>query len=131
MIKANLPESYGWKGQIYEQGDREIPDDLAIALGLLPPTLEEPGTPDLPGTPMHDSPFVVELINSATTPKELTPLPGIGEGAAKRLLVHRPEAGYESLQQLVELCPELQKAPYRVDWGAILAYSGDANEQPD
>ena len=37
-MKVHLTEDKGWRGQIYLKGDREIPDELAIALGFLPNT---------------------------------------------------------------------------------------------
>lgn len=34
MIKVHLTEDNLWRGVTYLKGDREIPEDLAIALGI-------------------------------------------------------------------------------------------------
>lgn len=119
MIKVHLTEDSSWRGRLYLAGDRLVPQELAIALGKVP--AESPPPP-----PSETSIPALELINSATDAKSLTPLPGIGEGAAKRILLHRPEAGYASFEQLQELCPELAKSPYRVEWAAISAWEPDS-----
>lgn len=38
MITVHLDEDKCWKGVIYLAGDREIPEDLAEILGLIPAT---------------------------------------------------------------------------------------------
>ncbi len=140
MIQTTLTEFHSWKGQIYAPGDRLIPDDLAAAIGVMPKAKARAKTkPEAAGS---DDPTVIEvppgasvsdaltLINQAAEASELKPLPGIGEGAAKRLLAHRPDGGYDSLEQVQELCPELAKSPYRVDWGAIALWQPEPGE-PD
>lgn len=112
-MKVTLNEDKAWRGQVYLTGDREIPEDLAIALGLTEKA--ESGTPDSPRYPLS----LPTLLNQATDPKDLEPLPTVGKGAAKRLLANRPEAGYESLEQVRSLNPELEQAPYRVDWSKV------------
>jgi hypothetical protein len=39
-MKATLTQNIGWRGATYLKGDRQIPDDLAIALGLVPETVQ-------------------------------------------------------------------------------------------
>lgn len=121
-MKVTLTEDKAWRGQVYLMGDREIPEDLAIALGLTEKA-EASGTPDSPRQPLS----LPTLLNQATDPKDLEPLPTVGKGAAKRLLANRPEAGYESLEQVRSLNPELEQAPYRVDWAKVETYT---QEQP-
>lgn len=128
MIKVHLTTDQTWRGKLYLAGDRLVPQELAIALGKVP--AESPPPPDPtetspPPTPTSSLP-ALELINAATDAKGLTPLPGIGEGAAKRIILHRPEAGYASFEQLQELCPELAKSPYRVEWAAIAAWEPES-----
>jgi len=121
MIQATLTDTYSWKGQIYEPGDRLIPEDLAAAMGLKPKAETKKQKAATKEEQPSDAPTIpaLTLLNSASDPKDLTPLPKIGEGAAKKLLANRPESGYESLEQAAELNPELAKAPFRVDWTAI------------
>lgn len=133
MIEATLTERYLWKGQVYEPGDRQIPDDLAAALGLTGKKQKTGGkvksektVTEAQSTPPSQS---LTLINQASEPAELKPLPGIGEGAAKRLLLHRPEGGYASLEQVEELCPELTKSPYRVEWEAIAQWQPETETE--
>lgn len=127
-MKVTLKADQLWQGTLYPAGETEVPADLAIALGFEPedsPQSPNPPTPTSETEPAHPDSPALEFINQAGEAADLKPLPGIGDGAAKRLLLHRPEGGYESLEQAIELCPELAKAPYRVDWEAI------ANWQPD
>jgi hypothetical protein len=35
MMQVNLTEDQSWRGVLYPAGDREVPDELAIALGLM------------------------------------------------------------------------------------------------
>jgi hypothetical protein len=42
MITVHLTEDKCWKGVIYESGEREIPEDLAEILGLMPQPQPEP-----------------------------------------------------------------------------------------
>lgn len=124
-MKVTLTEDKAWRGQVYLTGDREIPEDLAIALGLLQ-QVEVSGDPELVVNSDHWLNLIAAL-NQAADPKDLEPLPTVGKGAAKRLLANRPEAGYESLEQVRSLNPELEQAPYRVDWAKVETY---AQEQP-
>jgi hypothetical protein len=41
MIQAHLTFNVGWKGATYLKGDRQIPDELAIALGITSQVMEE------------------------------------------------------------------------------------------
>jgi hypothetical protein len=34
-MQVNLTEDQSWRGVLYPAGDREVPDELAIALGLM------------------------------------------------------------------------------------------------
>jgi DNA uptake protein ComE-like DNA-binding protein len=122
-MKVTLTEDKGWKGQVYLKGDREIPEDLAIALGLLQ---LESGVPDSEVQADHWLDLMA-AINQATDPKDLEPLPTIGKGAAKQILANRPEAGYSNLDQVRSLNPELGRAPYRVDWAKIEQYAKSAD----
>ena len=127
MIQATLTDSYSWRGIIYEPGDRSIPDDLAAAIGIKPkPGRAKAKTSTQEATVENQNSLT--LINQATEAGNLIPLPGIGKGAAERLLLHRPESGYESLVQVQEFCPELSKSPYRVDWEAIALWQPETGE---
>lgn len=55
-MKATLTEAQLWRGVLYPAGDREIPDDLAIALNLKP------------ATPAAELPDVLPLGNTESTP---------------------------------------------------------------
>jgi hypothetical protein len=41
MIQAHLTFNVGWRGATYLKGDRQIPEELAIALGLTSQVMEE------------------------------------------------------------------------------------------
>ncbi len=121
MPTVTLFADHLWRGQLYPQGDRDVPDDLAIALGL---QLRQPTATNTDTDVNH--PPALQLLNSATDPSALTPLPGVGMGAAKRILLHRPALGYSSFEQFEALCPELTKSPYRCDFEAIAAWHPDS-----
>ena len=71
--------------------------------------------------PLNGGNVALTLINTATSPDDLTPIPTIGKGAAKVILQHRPNEGYESL----ELLPEaIFEQPYRCSVEAIAEYQG-------
>jgi hypothetical protein len=117
-MKAKLTEDYLWRGVTYLKGDREIPDDLAIALGLTP---AESGATDSVEPPTVAALVLINFVQSAV---DMAILPTVGRGAAKRILDRRPEGGYTSLEQVAELCPEVTRQPYRVDWAQVQAWEG-------
>ena len=133
MIRITLAADQLWHGILYPQGTVEVPDELAIALALNLPIPHAPN-PDQTQAPEPDQatpqqsppPQALMLLNTAATPRQLTPLPKIGEGAGKRLIANRPTEGYESLEQAIALNPELAKAPYRVDWDAIATWQPES-----
>lgn len=92
-----------------------MPESLAAALGLS-------GTVPEPSVPPAHQPDAVLLINRAISDDDLTPLPGIGKGAAKRILAAAPELGYDSLEQLRSLVPEIFEPPYSADLAELEAW---------
>lgn len=127
---VHLTEDKLWRGRLYPTGDREIPDDLAIALGFDPdpaPAVEPPAAAadDSEPTPTETEPWVnlLAALNQAQSAKDLEPLPTIGAGAAKRILSNRPTSGYHSLEQVIELNSELSRQPYRVDWDQVRGWA--------
>ncbi len=128
MPKVTLFDDHLWRGVLYPAGVRDIPFELAIALNL-----HEPNQTQTPDETSHQqapdqaqTEALLTLLNTAETPKQLTPLPKIGDGAGKRLIANRPATGYESLEQAIALNPELAKAPYRVDWAAIATWQPES-----
>lgn len=122
MPKVTLEADQLWKGSLYLAGSQvEVPEELAIALNLSPKSEAKKQKAATKEEQPSEAPTIpaLTLLNTAQEPKELTPLPKIGDGAAKKLLANRPESGYESLEQAAELNPELAKAPFKVDWSAI------------
>lgn len=45
---VTLTEDTGWRGRVYLAGTHDIPDELAIALGLAPPPEDPPLEPEEP-----------------------------------------------------------------------------------
>lgn len=64
----------------------------------------------------------LELINGAKSAAVLTPLPGIGLGAGRRIIEGRPVGGYEAIAQIPTLCPELNRNPFSIDWAEVEAW---------
>ncbi len=62
----------------------------------------------------------LEIINNATEPDELTPLPTIGLVSARTILDARPTTGYDSLEAVAAL-----DGLSRVDWDAVEAWRQD------
>ena len=114
-MKTTLKEDMLWRGVEYPAGEREIPDELAIALGLVVIDPTETAQPILNPPPIP----ALDLINEAETLDALTVLPTIGKGAAKLIFDRRPEGGYSSFDALVEATPELLKSPYTTDWETV------------
>lgn len=114
-MRVKLDRAIGWRGVTYS-GECNIPDDLAIALGLhsKPP----PDVETLPGT-IGQLP-ALKLLNRATVPAELDDLPTVGETTAKTLIERRPEGGYESLDQ----AEELNSDKTWINWAAIALWEG-------
>lgn len=114
MQRVHLERDQLWGGQFYLAGDRDVPDDLAIALGLhSKPPPEDLET--LPDEPEQDLPPAFTLLNSASSPVELEVLPTIGERTAKVLFDRRPEGGYLSFGH----AREINSDKSHIDWGAI------------
>lgn len=55
-MKVNLDKSYAWKGTTYQQGEADIPEDLAQALNL-----SEVGAAPDPKPPSQPSKRLLEL----------------------------------------------------------------------
>ena len=55
-MNAHLDRDIRWKGVLYKAGDREIPDDLAIALGLGEQSPDEQSSADEPTEPLPPPP---------------------------------------------------------------------------
>jgi len=129
-MKTHLTEDKLWRGRLYPKGDRDIPADLAAALGLGASTHDEIAPPqtgnqlnevELPsndsGTPEPDTIPISDallLLNTAITADDLKPLPSIGAGRGAKLLTKRPEYGYLSLDQAASMLGDKL-----VDWDAI------------
>lgn len=64
----------------------------------------------------------VSVINQAETVDDIATLPSIGKGSAKVILEARPEGGYESLEQVWQLCPAILSRPYNVNPETVAAY---------
>lgn len=121
-MKAKLDQTYLWERQWWGPGEVEIPDSLAIALGLMKAEGKgqkaESSPPSL--NPVEKSEVLaLTRINQATNPKEIAPLPTIGFKAALKIFGKRPAGGYTSIEQIAELCPELTKHPFQVDWEKV------------
>lgn len=81
---------------------------------------EVPETPTLtPGLVAEPLLAALELINTATEPDELTPLPSIGLVSARAIFDNRPTNGYGSLEAVAAL-----DGLSRVDWDAVEAWEG-------
>lgn len=71
---------------------------------------------ELPTVP---NPPALDLINQASSPDALTPLPSIGVTRAGQILENRPAGGYKSLEQVAQL------NPHGPDWDAVAAWGTD------
>lgn len=111
MPIVNLDTCYSWDRKLYGPGRTYIPDELVAAIAA-----PESSQSDTESSQPISS---LELINSAKSSASLTPLPKIGSSAAKIIRTRRPDGGYESLEQLRSLCPELDEPKFAVDWEAI------------
>lgn len=111
MTKVNLDTCYSWDRKLYGPGESDIPDELAAAMA--------PSKSSQSATKSSQQAGYLELINTADSASKITPLPKIGNTAAKIIRDRRPENGYESLEQLRSLCPELDEPKFAVDWKAI------------
>jgi len=121
-VKTTLDKSYGWKGQFYPEGEADIPDDLAEALGLTVqpiapienPTTEEV-TPSIEGQGETESPSPQTIaINTATAEAIADGLSGVGLKVARQLVMlrnTRPDQRFTSIDDL--------KTISRVDWDAL------------
>lgn len=130
-MKARLTEDKLWRGRLYLKGDRDIPADLAAALGAAThdetaPSEGNSNQMELPsddsGTPESETlkaPPALSLLNSAQNLEELLSyrLPGIGQGRGRKLLSFRPATGFLSLDQAASMLGDKQ-----VDWGAIATW---------
>jgi len=120
----------GWQGKTYAPGVA-IPKALATAMGWVDSTPETPEapapeTPETPETPAPDVPDALVLINSALDSAPLTNLPTIGQSGARAIFESRPEdGGYESLEHVQELLPQLFVPPYKTDWSQVKAWVND------
>lgn len=87
--------------------------------GLSPtPPEQQPAAP----APASLQSAALEVINQAETVDDIATLPGIGKGSAKVILETRPEGGYESLDQVWQLCPAILSRPYNVNPETVAAY---------
>ncbi|HEY9737533.1 MAG TPA: hypothetical protein V6D06_14665 [Trichocoleus sp.] len=102
--------------------DYEAAQALIRSQGAAAPTAAPTGEPKDDEPPAI--PPALALINSvhSDASEKLLPLPGIGNGSARKLLERRPAEGYSSLEQAAELNPELAQRPFNVKWPAIAAW---------
>jgi hypothetical protein len=112
-MQVTLTEDHLWRGQTYPAGDREIPNELAIALGF---AVEVSAPAVLTPEPL------LAALNDAELADELVYLPTIGKSAAALLVLNRPWAGYESLEQVRKLNQKLVQKPFRVDWAVVAEF---------
>lgn len=111
-----LERTYSWHGQIFPAGATQVPESLATVLALAV------GDEAVDSGPKVDAPLsspALTAINAAATYEDLTPLPGIGSGAAKKIIKARPDSGFDSLQHLAELVPEIFSSPYAADLATL------------
>lgn len=119
-MPIHTPDSdLSWHGIAYAAGiPVTIPDDLAAALGYAVDG-------DLLPMPVEDAqPPALRLINGTDIVRDLSVIPTIGAGAAKRLIQNRPPGGYASLAEVWALNPELLNPPYRIDTTVIAEWGG-------
>lgn len=101
-----------------------IPDIDAqtwIQLHGLSPTPPDQPQPATPAPDILQS-AALGVINQAETVDDIATLPSIGKGSAKVILEARPEGGYQSLEQLWQLCPAILSRPYNVNPETVAAY---------
>ncbi|MEO1399684.1 MAG: hypothetical protein AAFV72_00330 [Cyanobacteria bacterium J06635_1] len=123
-----LTQTYGWRGLRYLAGCTSVPEDLAIALGNDPSGSfgggEGSGKSVDPGIQNEPNPPALILINEAAEANDLTPLPGVGPAAAGHIFDARPDGGYESLEQLPTLVPQVFEPPFSVSVEVLVAWEG-------
>jgi hypothetical protein len=106
MPKVMLTQTWVFRGKIYEQGEREIPDDLAAVLverGFLEPAqapdplvaLRAVVGDDVMETLYHASLDTHDAISGAND-EMLLSLPGIGRATLGKIRKHAPHAGQSS-----------------------------------
>ncbi|MGG6295291.1 hypothetical protein ACQ4M4_12950 [Leptolyngbya sp. AN02str] len=120
-----LTAAKSWRGKLYRKGCTLVPEDLAIALGVLPlPTQPVTSTSedDLSESGTPDSVAALECLNGDAM--TMAQLPTIGRGAAALIVRSRPAAGYSSIDEAIALNPKVTRHPYTVDWDKVRAWNG-------
>ena len=87
-------------------------------LSPTPPDYSQPATP----APASLQSAALGIINQAEAVDDIATLPSIGKGSANVILETRPEGGYESLEQVWQLCPAILSRPYNVNPETVAAY---------
>lgn len=70
---------------------------------------------------------LLETLNNAEEPDDLTVLPTVGQATAKIIFENRPENGYDSVDDAIARNPSVTESPYRVDWQALEDYFTEAS----
>lgn len=119
MPQVKLTTDYLWRGELYLAGDRMVPEELAIALGVGAPTepeADEPTVIELEDSPVGEPDPVLFLLNSGDAEK-IASLPTIGEKSAIKIAKQMPVGGYTSVDQ----CEEINADLTWIDWVQVKA----------
>jgi DNA uptake protein ComE-like DNA-binding protein len=122
MANIYLHETVSWKGERYDIGPAEVPDELARALGVLvapKPDAEVEASPDVdpPTQPKPKETLATSLLEpdpiltdevmidgqlnldaAGLTAAQLAKLPSIGTAGATELLLARPANGFNTFE---------------------------------
>ena len=90
--------------RVRRQIEAETPEETKVAIAQTPPALA--------------------LINSDKPVRDITIINTLGKAAAEIILERRPNGGYESLDQVWELCPEVLGGRMKVDPVVVAGWGG-------
>ena len=104
-------EASNAKGQterVQRQVKAETPEEAKVAIAQVPPALT--------------------LINGKDVARDVAIIPTLGQAAAGIILERRPDGGYESLDKVWELCPEVLGGRMKVDPVVVAGWGGEDSQ---
>lgn len=108
---------------------------------LEPPTIQRPPTTEVSESSQPTEPEMeykpegtgeaLRLINNAVSWEQLTPLPGIGNVAAKKIFNNRPPEGYPNFTEIAAAIhdPDQPRQFIRLDWREVAFWTPEPSEE--